>query len=226
MTDTDSGLGRATPPHRTNSPAPNNSSSSGPGSLPPSHHSRRLRYDDTASESGGSEYSGLRYVGRRDVRRRGRVRNRRSLMRAAGVLLFSRLYKQPAMKSNRGIIQNAIEYVVFPGEVNRNAKNRILEEIGRSEATNTKHFLILFRDARCQFRALYSYFPDTEEVAKVYGTGPKQVTEKMFDKFFKYVRMLDDFRGRGCVWLSETNAFLCAGTIPAENVSRKCTRNI
>ncbi len=60
MTDTDSGLGRATPPHRTSSPAPNTSSSSGPGSLPPSNHSRRLRYDDTASESGGSEYSGLR----------------------------------------------------------------------------------------------------------------------------------------------------------------------
>lgn len=60
VTDTDSGLGRATPPHRTSSPAPCNSSPSGPGSLPPSHHSRRLRYDDTASESGGSEYSGLR----------------------------------------------------------------------------------------------------------------------------------------------------------------------
>lgn len=59
MTDTDSGLGLVTPPHRTSSPAPNNSSPSGPGSLPPSHHCRR-RYDDTASESGGSEYGGLR----------------------------------------------------------------------------------------------------------------------------------------------------------------------
>lgn len=83
---------------------------------------------------------------------------------------------------------NAIEYCVFPGEVNRNAKNRILEEINRADATNSKHFLVLFRDARCQFRALYSYFPENEEVTKVCGTGPKQVTEKMFDKFFKYVK--------------------------------------
>lgn len=72
---------------------------------------------------------------------------------------------------------------MFPGEVNRGAKNRILDEVNKSDAT--KHFLVLFRDSRCQFRALYSYFPENEEVMKLYGTGPKQVTEKMFDKFFK-----------------------------------------
>ena len=48
------------------------------------------------------------------------------------------------------------------------------------------HFLILFRDAKCQFRGLYAYYPDTEEVFKIYGTGPKQVTANMFDKYFKY----------------------------------------
>lgn len=84
----------------------------------------------------------------------------------------------------QGIILNAVEYCVFPGVVNRDAKKLVLEEINRSEA---KHFLILFRDAGCQFRALYSYCPDTEEVAKLYGTGPKLVTDRMFDKFFKYV---------------------------------------
>ena len=47
---------------------------------------------------------------------------------------------------------NAVEYCVFPGAVNREAKQRVLEEIARVEA---RHFLILFRDARCQFRALY-----------------------------------------------------------------------
>jgi len=93
-----------------------------------------------------------------------------------------RLYKQPAMKSNRGIMLNAVEYCVFPGAVNKEAKGRVLEEISRSEA---KHFLILFRDAGCQFRALYSYCPDREEVFKLYGTGPKQVTDRMFDRFFK-----------------------------------------
>ena len=93
-----------------------------------------------------------------------------------------RLYKQPATKSNRGIMLNAVEYCVFPGAVNKEAKRRVLEEISRSEA---KHFLILFRDAGCQFRALYSYCPEGEEVLKLYGTGPKQVTDRMFDRFFK-----------------------------------------
>jgi len=58
----------------------------------------------------------------------------------------------------------------------------VLEKIARSEA---KHFLVLFRDAGCQFRALYSYQPETDQVTKLYGTGPSQVDEVMFDKFFK-----------------------------------------
>lgn len=93
-----------------------------------------------------------------------------------------RLYKQPATKSNRGILLNAVEYCVFPGVVNRDAKQKVLEKIARSEA---KHFLVLFRDAGCQFRALYSYDPDTEAIMKLYGTGPTHVYDVMFDKFFK-----------------------------------------
>ncbi|XP_023036938.1 patronin isoform X22 [Drosophila willistoni] len=108
---------------------------------------------------------------------RGRKSN--SLMNLCG----PKLYKQPAAKSNRGIILNAVEYCVFPGAVNRDAKQKVLEKIARSEA---KHFLVLFRDAGCQFRALYSYLPETDQVTKLYGTGPSQVDEVMFDKFFKY----------------------------------------
>ncbi|KRG05177.1 uncharacterized protein Dmoj_GI21023, isoform AB [Drosophila mojavensis] len=108
---------------------------------------------------------------------RGRKSN--SLMNLCG----PKLYKQPAAKSNRGIILNAVEYCVFPGAVNREAKQKVLEKIARSEA---KHFLVLFRDAGCQFRALYSYLPETDQVTKLYGTGPSQVDEVMFDKFFKY----------------------------------------
>lgn len=93
-----------------------------------------------------------------------------------------RLFKQPTAKSNRTIILNAVEYCVFPGMVNQTAKQRVLEEIARSES---KHFLILFRDAGCQFRAIYSFNPDSEEVYKLYGTGPKMVNDRMFDKFFK-----------------------------------------
>jgi hypothetical protein len=95
-----------------------------------------------------------------------------------------RLYKQPTAKSNRSIMLNAVEYCVFPGVVNRDHKMRVLEEINRSES---KHFLIMFRDAGCQFRALYSYVPENDEIVKLFGVGPKQVTDDMFEKFFKYV---------------------------------------
>ena len=78
---------------------------------------------------------------------------------------------------------NVVEYCVFPGVVNREAKSRVLEEMARSEA---KHFLILFPDTGFQFRALYSYCPDREDVHKLHGTGPRQVADRMFDKFFKY----------------------------------------
>ncbi|XP_064543311.1 patronin isoform X11 [Drosophila montana] len=158
-TSRDSGLGRATPPRRAPSPGMAASgrhmpSPSGPGSLPPGLISKRRGFDDGSSDTSLiMEYSG------------------------------PKLYKQPAAKSNRGIILNAVEYCVFPGAVNREAKQKVLEKIARSEA---KHFLVLFRDAGCQFRALYSYMPETDQVTKLYGTGPSQVDEVMFDKFFKY----------------------------------------
>ncbi|CAH1102596.1 unnamed protein product [Psylliodes chrysocephalus] len=158
--DTDSGLGRATPPRRAPSPGMSMRhlpSPSGPGSLPGLMSKGRRMFDDGSSD----------------------ISSTPSMMDYNG----PRLYKQPATKSNRSIMFNAVEYCVFPGAVNREAKKRVLEEIQRSES---KHFLILFRDAGCQFRALYSYCPEREEITKLYGTGPKQVNDKMFDKFFKY----------------------------------------
>ncbi|XP_046402520.1 patronin isoform X4 [Ischnura elegans] len=177
--DTDSGLGRATPPRRAPSPGmgPHGRhlpSPSGPGSLPPGLVVRRRPFgDDGASDISSTPSSMLEYTG-------------------------PRLYKQPTTKSNRSIILNAVEYCVFPGAVNKEAKARVLEEIARSMS---KHFLILFRDAGCQFRALYSYSPEgigeegimgsspqvmQDQVTKLYGTGPRNVSERMFDKFFKY----------------------------------------
>ena len=96
--------------------------------------------------------------------------------------LGTRLYREPSAKSNRTIVLNAIEYVVFPGVVNADTRNRVLDVIDRCDCP---HFLLLFRDAKCQFRGLYAYYPDTEEVYKIYGTGPKQVTENMYEVFFK-----------------------------------------
>ncbi|XP_019700512.1 patronin isoform X4 [Harpegnathos saltator] len=163
LCDSDSGLGRSTPPRRAASPGIGSmrhlTSPSGPGSLPPALMTSKKRvYDDGSSDISSTPSSMMDYNG-------------------------PRLYKLPIAKSNRNIMLNAVEYCVFPGTVNKEAKSRVLEEIGRSES---KHFLILFRDAGCQFRALYSYCPEREEVAKLYGTGPKQVIDNMFDKFFKY----------------------------------------
>lgn len=54
------------------------------------------------------------------------------------------------------------------------------------EKCDANHYIILFRDAGCQFRALYCYYPDSEEIYKLTGTGPKSITKKMIDKLYKY----------------------------------------
>uniref|UniRef100_A0A669CL49 Calmodulin regulated spectrin-associated protein family, member 2a n=1 Tax=Oreochromis niloticus TaxID=8128 RepID=A0A669CL49_ORENI len=94
-----------------------------------------------------------------------------------------RLYKEPSAKSNKHIIQNALAHCCLAGKVNEGQKNKILEEIEKSEANN---FLVLFRDAGCQFRALYTYCPETEEINKLTGIGPKSITRKMIDGLYKY----------------------------------------
>ncbi|XP_019112272.2 calmodulin-regulated spectrin-associated protein 2a isoform X3 [Larimichthys crocea] len=94
-----------------------------------------------------------------------------------------KLYKEPSAKSNKHIIQNALAHCCLAGKVNEGQKNKILEEMEKSEANN---FLVLFRDAGCQFRSLYTYCPETEEINKLTGIGPKSITRKMIDGLFKY----------------------------------------
>ncbi|XP_059406031.1 calmodulin-regulated spectrin-associated protein 1-B isoform X2 [Carassius carassius] len=94
-----------------------------------------------------------------------------------------KLFKEPSAKSNKPIIHNAIAHCCLAGKVNEPQKNSILEELEKCESN---HLMILFRDSGCQFRALYSYFPDTEEILKLTGTGPKSITKKMIDKLYKY----------------------------------------
>ncbi|XP_056587472.1 calmodulin-regulated spectrin-associated protein 1a isoform X3 [Triplophysa dalaica] len=94
-----------------------------------------------------------------------------------------RLFKEPSAKSNKPIIQNAIAHCCLAGKVNESQKNAILEEIERCESN---HLIILFRDSGCQFRALYTYFPETEEILKLKGTGPRSISRKMIDRFYKY----------------------------------------
>ncbi|XP_077439864.1 calmodulin-regulated spectrin-associated protein 2a isoform X3 [Vanacampus margaritifer] len=94
-----------------------------------------------------------------------------------------KLYKEPSAKSNKHIIQNALAHCCLAGKVNEGQKNKILEEMEKSEANN---FLVLFRDAGCQFRSLYTYCPETEEMNKLTGIGPKNITRKMIDGLYKY----------------------------------------
>ncbi|XP_060732852.1 calmodulin-regulated spectrin-associated protein 2a isoform X7 [Tachysurus vachellii] len=94
-----------------------------------------------------------------------------------------KLYKEPSAKSNKHIIQNALAHCCLAGKVNEGQKNKILEEMEKSQANN---FLILFRDSVCQFRAVYTYCPDTEHMNKLAGIGPKSITRKMIDGLFKY----------------------------------------
>ncbi|KAK2872306.1 hypothetical protein Q8A67_022203 [Cirrhinus molitorella] len=94
-----------------------------------------------------------------------------------------RLFKEPSAKSNKPIIQNAIAHCCLAGKVNEAQKNAILEEIERCESN---HLIILFRDGGCQFRALYIYSPETEEIVKLKGTGPRAISRKMIDRLYKY----------------------------------------
>ncbi|XP_059196774.1 calmodulin-regulated spectrin-associated protein 2a isoform X2 [Centropristis striata] len=94
-----------------------------------------------------------------------------------------KLYREPSAKSNKHIIQNALAHCCLAGKVNEGQKNKILEEMEKSEANN---FLVLFRDAGCQFRSLYTYCPEMEEINKLTGIGPKSITRKMIDGLYKY----------------------------------------
>eukprot|EP00069_Balaena_mysticetus_P010671 bmy_20762T0 len=94
-----------------------------------------------------------------------------------------KLFKEPSAKSNKHIIQNALAHCCLAGKVNEGQKKKILEEMEKSDANN---FLILFRDSGCQFRSLYTYCPETEEINKLTGIGPKSITKKMIEGLYKY----------------------------------------
>ncbi|KAM8930248.1 calmodulin-regulated spectrin-associated protein 2 isoform 2-T2 [Pelodytes ibericus] len=94
-----------------------------------------------------------------------------------------KLYKEPSAKSNKYIIQNAISHCCLAGKVNEGQKNKILEEMEKSNANN---FLILFRDSGCMFRSVYTYYPETEEITKLTGIGPRSISRKMIDGLYKY----------------------------------------
>ncbi|XP_076122510.1 calmodulin-regulated spectrin-associated protein 3 isoform X1 [Alosa pseudoharengus] len=94
-----------------------------------------------------------------------------------------KLYKEPSFKSNKFIIHNAISRCCLAGKVNEPQKNKIVEEM---EKCSANHFLILFRDNSCQFRAVYTMNPETEEMVRLTGIGPRVVSPAMVESIFKY----------------------------------------
>ncbi|KAH3897127.1 calmodulin-regulated spectrin-associated protein 1-like isoform X3 [Dreissena polymorpha] len=94
-----------------------------------------------------------------------------------------KLFVKPSAKSNRHIIINAISHCCLAGSVNTEQKNKVLEEIAKS---NAKHFIILFRDSSCGYRGLYGFDPDTEDCFKILGVGPRSIQHDMVEKYYKY----------------------------------------
>ncbi|XP_077460558.1 calmodulin-regulated spectrin-associated protein 3-like isoform X2 [Stigmatopora argus] len=94
-----------------------------------------------------------------------------------------KLFKEPSFKSNKFIIHNALSRCCLAGKVNESQKNKIVEELEKSPA---KHFLILFRDASCQFRGVYTANPESTELVRLTGVGPKTVNSSQVESMYKY----------------------------------------
>ncbi|CAF1393490.1 unnamed protein product [Adineta ricciae] len=86
-------------------------------------------------------------------------------------------------KTNKQAILNSLKQVALAGPANERQRELISREIELSEA---RHFVLLFRDHRLQFRAVYVYIPETDIIEKLYGIGPNIITEVMVEKWFKY----------------------------------------
>ncbi|XP_049577679.1 calmodulin-regulated spectrin-associated protein 3-like isoform X1 [Syngnathus scovelli] len=94
-----------------------------------------------------------------------------------------KLFKEPSFKSNKFIIHNALSRCCLAGKVNEPQKNKIVEEMEKSPAN---HFLILFRDVNCQFRGVYTANPDSAELVRLTGVGPKTVSSTQVESMYKY----------------------------------------
>ncbi|XP_076135500.1 calmodulin-regulated spectrin-associated protein 3 [Alosa pseudoharengus] len=117
-----------------------------------------------------------------------------------------KLYREPSFKSNKFIINNALSRCCLAGKVNQTQKDKIIEEIEKSSAN---HFLILFRDSHCQFRAVYTAGggggasgnsgvgagagsnsggggESSEELVRLCGVGPRVISCADVEAIYKY----------------------------------------
>uniref|UniRef100_A0A914CDK6 CKK domain-containing protein n=1 Tax=Acrobeloides nanus TaxID=290746 RepID=A0A914CDK6_9BILA len=94
-----------------------------------------------------------------------------------------KLFAKKPPKSNRSLIINAIQYSIFPGAVTSEQRIKVQEALAQSDS---KHFLILFRDQKCQYRGLYTWDTLSDTAHKIHGVGPKVCKEEMLTLMFKY----------------------------------------
>ncbi|KAJ8264170.1 hypothetical protein GJAV_G00146000 [Gymnothorax javanicus] len=94
-----------------------------------------------------------------------------------------KLYKEPSFKSNKFIIHNALSRCCLAGKVNEQQRGKIVEEM---EKCSANHFLILFRDSSCQFRAVYTMGAESEEMVRLTGVGPRVINASMVESIYKY----------------------------------------
>ena len=101
------------------------------------------------------------------------------------------LAKPLSGKSNKQTIVNALTQVILAGRVNDRVREQVCEEIERN-TEKIKHFIILFRDSRLQFRAIYTFIAapansDTpSRIERLFGQGPREIAESMVENFYKY----------------------------------------
>ncbi|KAE9419362.1 hypothetical protein Angca_002417, partial [Angiostrongylus cantonensis] len=94
-----------------------------------------------------------------------------------------KLFAKAVPKSNRGLVINALQYSVFPGAVNDATRVKTMNDLSASDA---KHFLVLFRDNKCQYRGLYSWDQVSDTAIKISGQGPSKCSEGIMKLMFKY----------------------------------------
>ncbi|CAF3984954.1 unnamed protein product [Rotaria sordida] len=101
------------------------------------------------------------------------------------------LAKPLSGKSNKQTIINALTQVILAGRVNDRLREQVCDEIER-HIEKIKHFIILFRDSRLQFRGIYAFISTAAtsdsptRIERLYGQGPREITESMVENFYKY----------------------------------------
>lgn len=99
--------------------------------------------------------------------------------------------------TNRDRILRSLQYSIFPNAVDKDKleKVRILSEppfkgfkVKKAiELSTVKHFIVLFRDEKLQFRGLYSWKQESGAVERIYGVGPAKPDVSQVKLMFKYV---------------------------------------